>query len=60
MNYLSTAAFMFLCVFLFVLGAITHEADIQNSCAKDGIDIKSAWLGDLKCSPIKEEKKCQR
>ncbi len=50
--------FFIICLFLvmYALGAVSHETDIQRECAETGQSNKSAWLGELTCSPAQEQK----
>lgn len=51
----STAIFIAL-VLGFLLGAVAHEADIQATCKCMGRSGYSAWMGEIKCSPLNKEK----
>lgn len=43
-----------LSMFVFILGAMAHEHDIQRQCKIDGRSGYSTWFGEIKCSPINE------
>lgn len=41
---------------IFILGGVSHEADIQRMCKTTGQGGEAAWLGNFSCHPLPQRK----